>query len=84
MDIGVPYRELAEVDISELRARLEKLTDEDWDARPLRRACLAGGAHNSADSIVLRHEWMPWVSRKGFKTLHLQLHFQKLHHTPHA
>lgn len=70
MDIGVPYRELARVDISGLQSELLALTDADWDARPVRRASLAGdSAHYSADSIVMRHEWIPGYSKRGFKTL---------------
>ncbi len=70
MDIGVAYRELARVDVSALQRELLALTDEDWDARPIRRASLAGdSAHYSADSIVLRHEWIPAYSKRGFKTL---------------
>lgn len=70
MDIGVPYRELARVDISSLQEELLALTDADWDARPIRRASLAGDdAHCAADSIVLRHEWIPAYSKRGFRQL---------------
>ena len=70
MDIGVAYRELARVDISDLQAEVLALTDEDWNARPIRRASLAGSsAHYSADSIVLRHEWIPSYSKRGFQSL---------------
>ncbi len=70
MDIGVPYRELARPDVSGLQAELLALSDPDWDARPIRRASLAGDeAHCSADSIVMRHEWVPAYSKRGFKTL---------------
>lgn len=70
MDIGVPYRELARLDVSSIQAELLSLSDADWDARPIRRASLAGdSAHCSADSIVLRHEWLPSYSKRGFKTL---------------
>lgn len=70
MDIGVPYRELARLDVSSLQSELLSLSDADWDARPIRRASLAGdSAHYSADSIVLRHEWLPSYSKRGFKTL---------------
>lgn len=75
MDIGVPYRELARVDVSALQVALGALTDADWDARPIRRASLAGGPHNSADSIVMRHEWTPATSARGFKTLSESLLF---------
>ncbi len=61
MDIGVAYRELARVDITQLEKELAALTDADWKARPIRRASLAGDeAHCAADSIVLRHEWVPY------------------------
>ena len=74
MDIGVPYRELARVEISDLAGELLGLSDSDWDARPIRRASLAGSeSHCAADSIVLRHEWMPAYSRRGFKTLQASL-----------
>lgn len=69
MDIGAPYKEIAKVDVKALRERLEKLTDRDWDMRPIRRASLAGGAHDVADSIVLRHEWLPKFSKRGFPTI---------------
>lgn len=70
MDIGVAYKELARLEISELQSELLALTDAEWDARPIRRASLAGDqAHCSADSIVLRHEWLPSYSKRGFKTL---------------
>ena len=75
MDIGVPYRELAKVDVSRLQTALGSLTDEDWDARPIRRASLSGGPHVAADSIVMRHEWTPSVSLRGFKTLSESLLF---------
>ena len=71
MDIGVPYRELATVDVSALQMELQALTEADWDARPIRRASLAGDdAHCASDSIVLRHEWIPAYSKRGFR--HLQ------------
>ena len=70
MDIGVAYRELAKLDLTELGQELAALSDEDWDARPIRRASLAGDdAHCAADSIVLRHEWIPSYSKRGFRTL---------------
>ncbi|MGB5623288.1 MAG: hypothetical protein WBN65_12405, partial [Gammaproteobacteria bacterium] len=70
MDIGVPYKELARLDLTDLAETLLGLTDADWDARPIRRASLAGSeSHCAADSIVLRHEWVPSYSRRGFKTL---------------
>ncbi len=75
MDIGVPYRDLARVDVAALQAALIPLTDEEWDARPIRRASLSGGPHASADSIVMRHEWTPSVSARGFKTLSESLLF---------
>jgi len=74
MDIGVPYKELATLDLSDLAAELLGLSDADWDARPIRRASLAGSeSHCAADSIVLRHEWVPSYSRRGFKTLQQSL-----------
>ncbi len=75
MDIGVPYRELARVDVAALQAALGALTDEDWDARPIRRASLSGGPHVAADSIVMRHEWSPAVSARKFQTLSESLLF---------
>lgn len=70
MDIGVAYRELARVDVADLQRELGALSDADWDARPIRRASLAGdAAHCAADSIVMRHEWVPSYSKRGFKTL---------------
>lgn len=70
MDIGVPYRELARVDIGELQKEVLALSDADWDARPIRRASLAASeSHCAADSIVLRHEWVPSYSKRGFKQL---------------
>jgi hypothetical protein len=70
VDIGVPYRELANVDISALHTDLQSLSDADWDARPIRKASLAGdSAHCAADSIVLRHEWIPAYSKRGFSRL---------------
>jgi hypothetical protein len=70
LDIGVAYRELARVEFHELREALLALTGEDWDARPIRRASLAGdAAHCAADSIVMRHEWIPAYSKRGFRTL---------------
>lgn len=70
MDIGVAYRELARVDVSVLQQELTGLSDADWDARPIRRASLAGDdAHCAAASIVLRHEWTPSYSKRGFRTL---------------
>ncbi len=73
MDLGVAYREITRVDVAELSGRLLALTDKDWQARPVRRAALAGGAHNTADSIVLRHHWEPGMSRRGFPTLQASL-----------
>lgn len=74
MDIGVAYRELARLDVSALQADLLALKEADWDARPIRRASLAGDtAHCSADSIVMRHEWIPSYSKRGFKTLQQSL-----------
>jgi len=74
MDIGVAYKELARLDLSILAGELLALSDEDWDARPIRRASLAGSeSHCAADSIVLRHEWVPSYSRRGFKTLQASL-----------
>jgi hypothetical protein len=70
LDIGVAYRELVKIDVSALQEELLALTDADWDARPIRRASLAGdSAHCAADSIVMRHEWVPSYSKRGFKTL---------------
>jgi hypothetical protein len=70
LDIGTAYKELARVDVTDLCDQLTALTDADWDARPIRRASLAGSeAHCAADSIVLRHEWLPSYSKRGFKTL---------------
>ena len=70
MDIGVAYKELATVDVTMLREELVELSDLDWSARPIRKASLAGSeAHCAADSIVLRHEWVPAYSKRGFKTL---------------
>lgn len=74
MDIGVAYTELARVDVIGLQAALLALDDADWDARPVRRASLAGeDAHCAADSIVLRHEWIPAYSKRGFPTLQASL-----------
>jgi hypothetical protein len=42
LDIGVAYKELARLEISELQSELLALTDAEWDARPIRRASLAG------------------------------------------
>jgi len=70
LDIGVAYKELATVDVTALRDQLLALSDADWDARPIRRASLAASeAHCASDSIVLRHEWLPAYSKRGFKTL---------------
>jgi len=74
LDIGIAYRELARLDVSELQSELLALTEADWDARPIRRASLAGdAAHCSADSIVMRHEWTPSYSKRGFRTLQQSL-----------
>ena len=69
MDIGAPNKLLARVDVSQLNAILSKYTDEDWRARPVRNACLAGGPHAKADSIVLRHEWTANTSKRGYQTI---------------
>ena len=70
MDIGTPLKTLTEVDVAELASRVLALTDADWTDRPLRRAVFAGDAHNAADTIVLRHEWMPVYSKRGFPSVH--------------
>ncbi len=69
MEIGVAFREITRVDPGPLAAALAKLSDDDWEARPIRRAVLAGGAHDVASCIVLRHDWEPSVSKRGFPTL---------------
>jgi hypothetical protein len=69
MDLGVPYREITKMDVRALQAELLALSDEDWDRRPIRRASLSGGAHAVADCIVMRHEWIPAYSKRGFATL---------------
>ena len=71
MDLGVAYRELAKLDLTELGQELAALSDEDWDARPIRRASLAGDdAHCAADTIVQRHVRVPSYSKRGVRTLH--------------
>ena len=75
MDIGVPYRFLGQVDTGALALKVAALTVDDWEARPIRRASLAGAPHNAARSIVLKHEWTPAASRRGFKTLQESLSF---------
>ena len=75
MDIGVPYRFLGQANTAELAMRVGALGIEDWEARPVRRAVLAGAPHNAARSIVLKHEWTPAASRRGFKTIREALEF---------
>ena len=69
MDIGAPYRFLGQADTSALAQRVSALTVDDWEVRPVRRASLAGTPHNAARSIVMKHEWTPAASRRGFTTL---------------
>jgi len=69
MDIGKPYNLLGTVNVWELSKRVSQLTMADWEARPIRRASLAGAAHNAARSIVMKHEWTPDVSKRGYKTI---------------
>ncbi len=69
MDIGVPYRELGRLDCAPLIQAALALSEDDWTARPIRRASLAGGPHDTAQSIVLRHDWTPKASKRGFPTL---------------
>jgi len=69
MDIGAPYKLLGQVDISLLAQKIAAVTPEDWEERPVRRASLAGAPHNSARSIVMKHEWMPYASKRGFTSL---------------
>jgi len=75
MDIGKPYQLLGTVNVWDLANRVSQLSVEDWEARPIRRASLAGTPHNAARSIVMKHEWTPDVSRRGFKTLDESLSF---------
>lgn len=75
MDIGKPYNLLGTVNVWELAKRVSTLSEADWEARPIRRASLAGTPHNAARSIVMKHEWVPEVSRRGFKTLEESLSF---------
>lgn len=75
MDIGVPYRFLGQANTAELASKVAELSLDDWEARPIRRASLAGAAHNAARSIVLKHEWTPAASRRGFKTIQESLSF---------
>jgi len=70
MDIGVPLKELCDLDIGGLASAATALPDDYWRARPLRRAVFAGGPHDAADAVVLRHEWLPAYSKRGFKSLH--------------
>lgn len=75
MDIGAPYKFLGQANTAELASRVAALSLEDWDARPIRRASLAGAAHNAAHSIVLKHEWTPAASRRGFQSIQESLSF---------
>ena len=75
MDIGAPYRFLGQANTAVLADKVGALSLDDWEARPVRRAVLAGAPHNAARGIVLKHEWTPAASRRGFKTIQEALTF---------
>lgn len=59
MDIGVPFRDLGLIDVSECAAHLAALSEDAWHRNPLRQEVLAGRGHSVADSILFKHEWDP-------------------------
>lgn len=70
MDFGGKLRDLGAVDIGPLQKAALSLSAEYWTARPLRAAVFAGGAHNAAESVIFRHEWTTWYSKRGFPSVH--------------
>ncbi|MFQ6018919.1 MAG: aspartyl/asparaginyl beta-hydroxylase domain-containing protein, partial [Kiloniellaceae bacterium] len=59
MDIGVPYRVLGHVDISEVARRLKALPDARWTHTDFNRQAIAGKEHSVAMAIYLRKDWHP-------------------------
>ena len=60
MDIGVPYRDLGPVDVSNLIDFVGNLREEGWTANTFRQDVLADKAHAGTRAIILKHEWQRW------------------------
>ena len=63
MDIGVPYRLLGHVDISEIAARLTALPEKGWVHTDFNRQAVSGKEHAVAKTIYLRKDWHPGMHR---------------------
>ncbi len=60
MDIGVPYRDLGNVDAAEAAAYVDALSDAVWEENTFRQALLAGNAHRITRAIPLKHNFVPY------------------------
>lgn len=69
MDIGAPIKDLGPVKLDGLKKRLADLPDEAWTANTFREEALAAGAHETAQSILFKHEWHPRYNTLGFPHL---------------
>ena len=74
MDIGVPLRDLGPVDVKELIAVVDSLTEADWTANTFRQDALAASVHSVTDNILMKTEWHPSATSTGI------LHFEDLVH----
>jgi hypothetical protein len=68
MDIGVPLRDLGPVNVKELLAVVESLTEADWTANTFRQDALASSVHAVTDNILIKTEWHPSASSTGIQT----------------
>ena len=60
MDIGVPFKMLGEIDVIDLIAHADGLSEDAWDANAFRQEILADGVHSVTKAILFRHEWDRW------------------------
>ena len=63
MDIGVPYRQLGHIDVSEIAKRLTALPEKSWIHTDFNRQAIAGKEHAVANTIYLRKDWHPGMHK---------------------
>lgn len=74
MDIGVPLRDLGPVEVKDLLARVEALTEADWTANTFRQDALASSVHAVTDNILMKTEWHPSATSTGIQHLEDLVH----------
>ena len=74
MDIGVPLRDLGPVEVKDLLARVEALTEADWTANTFRQDALASSVHSVTDNILMKTEWHPSATSTGIQHLEDLVH----------